>query len=448
MADIELTEAQTEIYEILSAVDSMSKKKLGAQLKKPIRSLSSPLKALVDRGVLVTDDYGDYAIAAGVREEVEDGYVSVPSVNDEPEPVVPLVATASAIDDEQVEEQGDDLYSEYWTQHPEELVTFYGDEGLDALKRHALTSAMHAAVGVGQKALEAALHWYDIDEDVRRDPTALMRALEDAGVKHNLVGRIARETFLPEKQYGSYLQSDSDPFIDRGRPAKRRRAPLRGRQARGGYTDDEYDEYSDDEFNRSPPARTRHQSRSHDDDMPWWAENLMRRMDVLDSGGGAVIRGADSDYSSEIQTRFDEQNVVISQMRETLSEHETERKISGAIRPLVDKIAGLEKHDPAIKSGMTDDQFKMQTEKEIFQDISTSVENTVSSVVEPVLEGIAEVQRMQSMREIIALEHQDKVPPGTYLKYMSGGGGGDDEITKNRVTNTIDKIKNKTRGTV
>lgn len=475
MADVELTELQTRIYEVMVDVESISKKKLSTTLDMQVRSLSSPLKALVDRGVLVTDEYGDYSIAAGVREEVEEGYVSVPAQKPAPEPAV-IVDTPEEV----VEE---DLYGEYWKRHPEELVTFHGEEGLDALKRHSLTEAMKNAVGVGQKALDSVLHFFDIDEEVRRDPPTLMRALEDAGVKHNLVGRIARETFLPEKQYSAYIPSTTEPFIERGRTPQRQRYSPHVRQAR----EEIYDDPDDYDNERAPRV-----SRDRGDDMPWWAQSLVQRLDALDGGNqmGRSRRGGDqpqvviepvldefgnpipdpnnqgrwlerkviyeppeqsmggqeAGYTPEMKSRFDDMSATIGRLQDTLAEHETERKISSAINPLLDKITGLEKRDPAIKSGMSDTQFQMQTEKEIFQDMSTSVENTVANVIEPLLEGITEVQRMQAMREIIALERQDKVTPGTYLKYMAGGNSGGEAITKDRVGGTIDMIKTKSKG--
>jgi hypothetical protein len=479
MADVELTEIQTSIYEIILEVESISKKKLAAKMKTTLRTISSPIKALVDRGVLVMDEYGDISIAAGVREEFEGGeggYVTVPT---SPEPPAP---PQSAIeDDASVEATGeDDLYSEYWQQHPEELVTFHGEEGMDALKRAALMSAMKSAVGVGQKALEAALHWYDIDDDVRRDPTALMRALEDAGVKHNLVGRIARETFLPEKQFGSYIQGEDVPYIHPGRPTPRRRAQSSGRRPEmddDGFDDDEYHER---------PAASRRRSRSRDDEMPWWAQSLVQRLDAIDGGQQSrgqrseqpqvVIEPVIDEYGNpvpdphnpgqylerkviyeqpgstapesgmvtELKEQLAQNNAALAKMRESLAEHETDRKISSAMTPLLSKIDSLERSNPAQKTGLTDQQFKMTTEKEMLQDVSNSVENTVSAVVEPVLAGVAEVQKMQSMREIINMERADKVAPGTYLKYMAGGEGGGDPITKTRIGNTIDMIKNKT----
>ena len=490
MSDVELTELQTRIYELVVDKESISKKKIATALDTQLRSVSSPIKALLDRGVLVEDEYGEYSIAAGVREEVGNGYVQVPApppVEDIPDDIpAPSSSVEYASTAEFVEENEDeDLYSEYWKQHPEELVTFYGEEGLDALKRHALTEAMKNAVGVGQKALDAALHWYDIDEEVRRDPPTLMRALEDAGVKHNLVGRVARETFLPEKQYSQYIKSDSEPFIDRGRAPHRKAYTPRGRRSRK----ETYDEF-DDEFDDDRAPRTRQATRSRDEEMPWWAQSLVQRMDSLDGGnqmgrnqrGGdqpqAVIEPVLDEYGNPIPdpnnpgqwlerkiiyesaapgagvrdpdmvAQLEEQKSELSKMRDVLESHETERKISSAISPLLDKITGLEKRDPTIKAGMSNEQFKMTTEKEIFQDISSSVENTVSSVIEPILEGIADMQKMQAMREIIDVERRDQVLPGTYLKYMAGDSGGGGDITKERVGGTIDMIKAKSKGGV
>ena len=480
MADVELTELQTKIYELVVDKESISKKKIAAALDMQVRSISSPIKALLDRGVLVEDEYSEYSIAAGVREEVGNGYVQVPSpAAAEPEPSKTTEYAPPAEFVEEIEDE--DLYSEYWKQHPEELVTFHGEEGMDALKRHALTEAIKNAVGVGQKALDSALHWFDIDEEVRRDPPTLMRALEDAGVKHNLVGRVARETFLPEKQYSAYIQSTTEPYIERGREPHRPKYTPRGRRARR-ETFEDFDEDFDDE--RAPRTRRR------DDEMPRWAESLVQRMDALDGAnqmgrnqrGGdqpqAVIEPVLDEYGSpipdpnnpgqwlerkiiyepaergagvrdpEMMAQLEEQKVELNKMRDTLESHETERKITNAISPLLDKITGLEKRDPTVKAGMSNEQFKMTTEKEIFQDISGSIENTVSSVVEPIIEGFADMQKMQAMREVIELERQDKVSPGTYLKYMAGDGATGADITKERVGGTIDMIKSRGKGGV
>lgn len=487
MADVELTELQTRIYEYILEHGQISKKKLATALDTQVRSLSSPLKALVGHGVLVTDEYDDYSIAAGVREDFEEGYVSVPSPSNVPEPTAPPKDDSEQVPEESADPDEENLYSDYWRVHPEELVTFYGEEGLDALKRNALTEAMKNAIGVGQKALNATLHWFDIDEEVRRDPPLLMQALEDAGVKHTLVGRIARETFLPEKQYSAYIPSPTETFIDRGRPPRRNNPTPRGRRVR----EDAYDDFDPDDDGYMPRKQRSTRGQGRGDDTPTWAQRLIQRLDAIDGGGqmrgyqsrdqprtviepvldeygnpvpdpnnpdrwlerkvtydGDVPQGV-SDHKNgredSLREIVEEQSAAITKLRDALAEHETERKISTAITPLLDKISGLERRDPVAKAGMSDAQFKLTTEKEIFQDMSASAENMISNVIEPVVEGLTDVQRMQSMREIIELERQDSVPPGTYLKYMSGGGGGGEDITKARVGSTIDMIKGKTK---
>jgi len=490
VSDVELTELQTRIYDLVKEKGTISKKNIAKHLDMQLRSVASPIKSMLDSGVLVEDEYGEYTIAAGVREELEDGFLSVPSasINDQVDDEATRSPGNTSVSDDgayEGEDDEDDLYSEYWRKHPEELVTYYQEEGLDALKKHALQAALENTPGVGKKALNSALHWFDIDEDVRRDPTALMRALEDAGVKHTVVGRVVRETFLPEKQYSRYLRPETDIIIDRGRPnasPHRHTVPtMRQRYSdRGAMYEDEY-EYS---------PHVRSTTRHRDDEPPAWARHIMSRLDaiemrgspshptggkkaniviepVLDENGNPVpdpnnpgqylerkIVYEPDQTMAQPRTSVPQQDKTVeelraelSRMRELLADHETERKISSAVTPLLDKINNLEKRNPAAKAGMSDAQFKMITEKEIFQDISTSVENTVSNVIEPLLEGLTEVQKMQAMREIIELERQDNVPPGTYLKYMSGGGGGEGEtITKDRVGGALNMIKNKTKG--
>ena len=131
-------------------------------------------------------------------------------------------------------------------------------------------------------------------------------------------------------------------------------------------------------------------------------------------------------------------------MRETLSEHETERKINSAIDPLLGKISRLEQNEPAHKAGLSDEQYKLQTEKEMFQDMSQSIEHTLATVLEPIVAGVQETQRMTALQNIIQLEKSDNAEPGTYLKYLSGTPNGG-EITRERVGGTIDQIKKRTR---
>jgi len=486
MVDVELTELQTKLYDVIKEEDPVSKKTLAKKLDTQVRSISSPLKSMLDSGVIVADEYGDFSIAAGVREETSDGCLSVPSVAISPTEAFGeenLVAESAGEDDED-----DDLFSEYWRKHPEELVTYHQEEGLDALKKRALQSALENTPGVGQKALNSALHWFDIDEDVRMDPTTLMRALEDAGVKHTIVGRIARETFLPEKQYGGYIRAETDIIIDRGRRSPRHRTRIEGRRIKEPNRDEFYDERYEE------PDRYRH-APSNDEEPPWWYHNLMSRIDtvtmdrdnprgreslqpqvvvepILDSHGNPIPNPDNpgqylerklvydspaphaqpqDHYESErlegVMAELDEYKSELVRLRETLAEHETERKINTALDPLLGKIAKLESTEPTRKAGLSDEQYKLQTEKEIFQDVTGSVEHTVTTILKPVMDGLNEMQRMTAMREMIQLEKSEGVEPGLYLKYMmQDGGGGGESISKERVGGTIADIRNRTRG--
>jgi len=483
MVDVELTELQTKLYDAIKENEAISKKNLAKKLDMPLRSISSPVKSMLDSGVIVADEYGDFTIAAGVREEVDDGLLSVPSaavIDDEPDEYESVAGVTEG-------EEDDDLYSEYWQKHPEELVTYYQEEGLDALKKHALQSALVNTPGVGQKALNSALHWFDIDEDVRRDPTALMRALEDAGVKHTVVGRVVRETFLPEKQYSRYIKAETDIIIDRGRKPHRKQTSAVSHR-RG---DAEHDEYYAERYEE--PDRYRHAPRN-DEEPPWWYHNLMSRIDpstggqgnpygqgspqpqvvvepILDSHGNPVpdpnnpgqymerklvydspaphAQSQDpyeSEHLEQVLQKVDSQSAELARLREMLAETETEKKISSALDPLLSKIANLERTEPARKAGLTDEQYRLQTEKEIVQDMTSSVENTVTTIITPILEGLSELQKATAMRDIIQLEKSDGVDPGMYLKYMMPGRHVEETVTKERVDGTIANIRNMTRG--
>lgn len=482
MVDVELTELQTKLYDVLKDTEPISKKNLAKKLAMQIRSVSSPLKSMVDSGVLVTDEYGDYSIGAGVREEDDNGYLSVPAVAlTQPDAFDEDISDAQY--EEEEEEEDDNLFSEYWQKHPEELVTFYQEEGLDALKRSALQSALNNTPGVGAKALNAALHWFDIDEDVRRDPTTLMRALEDAGVKHNIVGRVARETFLPEKQYGSYVRAETDVIIDRRRQPARQRTRVESRR-----NSPDPDDYYDEPY-REPDRRNR--APNNNDEAPWWYHEILSRLNTperreqpwqgspqpqvivepaLDPQGNPIpdpdnpghylerklvydapAQHAPQDpYESErldqVMHTVESQSVELTKLRDVLAEHETEKKISSALDPLLSKIANLERTEPARKAGLTDEQYKLQTEKEIVQDMTSSVENTISTIIKPVLEGLTEMQKATAMRDIIQLEKEDGVDHGTYLKYMLPGARAEEPISQERITGTIANIRNLTNG--
>ena len=506
MSNIEITEKQIQAYNVVKSHDGepVSKKQIAKEQDVQVRQIAPTLRALIDAGILVLDEYGEYLLAAGIKEE-EDGSLTIPTPQATPTTTPSISDQGRA--DEPVDES-DDPNSEYYSLHPEELVTFYQEEGLDILKRRALQDALENTPGVGKKGLEAALHWFDIDEDMRRDPTALMRSLEDAGVPHKIVGRVAREAFLPEKKYARHLKPDTDIIIDRGRPGQGRRDIMINQQPYDGYGYPNQWQPGQGPGQQQPPLshRNRFEPQGPPDmgggQPPWWYNQLMTRFDNMDNTSGQGRRGKNSEpedsriviepvldkhgqpvedpnnpgnylvrkivYEGDSQApvpvqgypgqpgpepehvklmreQLNEQKEELKQFRKAFEDQETERKIYGAIteatNPLIQKINSLERQPPILTGDMTDDRFKLVTEKEIFQDMTGSVKEVMTDVLEPVVQGVQEMQKMAGMREVIDMEKADGVPSGTYLKYMMGSNSSEESITKDRVSGTINRIK-------
>jgi len=155
----------------------------------------------------------------------------------------------------------------------------------------------------------------------------------------------------------------------------------------------------------------------------------------------------ESERLEQVLQKVDSQSAELAHLREILAETETEKKINSALDPLLSKIANLERTEPTRKAGLSDEQYKLQTEKEIVQDVTNSVESTVSNIIAPILEGLTEMQKMQAMRDIIQLEKSEGVDPGMYLKYMMPDkGGGGEKISKARIGGTIADIQRRTQG--
>ena len=506
MSNIELTEPQIQVYNAVKSHgdEPISKKQIAKELDAQVRQISPATKALESAGIFVLDEYGEYLLAAGIKEN-GDGTLSIPTPSAAPT-TTPSIS-GQGKEDEPLDES-DNPNSEYFSLHPEELVTYYQEEGMDILKRNALEQALLHTAGVGKKGLETVLHWYDIDVDVRRDPTMLMRSLEDAGVKHNIVGRIARETFLPEKQFGRYLKPESDVIIDRGRPAQGRRDIMINQQPYDGYGYPNQNQWppGQGQGQQQPPLshRNKYEMQGPPDmaggQPPWWYNQIMTRLDNLDNTqgqgqgrgrnsepedsrvviepvldehgqpvedpnnpgnylvrkiiheGGRQVTPAqgypgqpEPEHVKLMREQLNEQKEELKTFRKVFEDQETERKIYGAITeataPLVQKINSLEKQPVVMAGDMTDERYKLVTEKEIFQDMTGSVKEIMTDVLEPVVMGVQEMQKMAGMREVIDMEKSDGVPSGTYLKYMMSGNTPEEPITKDRISGTINKIK-------
>lgn len=71
-----------------------------------------------------------------------------------------------------------------------EIVAQHGWEGLQFLGRRIVEKYIQNAPGLGEKTSEWILNLWDADENIRRDPNSLHRALLDAGAKPNIAYRI------------------------------------------------------------------------------------------------------------------------------------------------------------------------------------------------------------------------------------------------------------------
>lgn len=112
---------------------------------------------------------------------------------------------------------------------PEELVAFYGEEGLEMLLEQRLRRLLQAP-GVGQKSRKWIMTQWEADETVRSDFDRLFSLLTDAGVKERIAHRIVSGLIALEERYL--------PILERGPPSvlrRRTRRPMSAFYGRRGY---------------------------------------------------------------------------------------------------------------------------------------------------------------------------------------------------------------------
>lgn len=467
--EVKMTDLQKRIYGVIAEKDGITREDVAKLLDAKVREVTPPIYALIRDGVVAKDDASNtFSAAAGVEEEGENIYI-VSKEEEEPD------------------------FGDYT---PEELVTFYGSEGIDYLKRKALVDALKAVPGVGAKSEVCILHIFDADLDVRVEPTELMKALEDCGIKKALLGRIVREVFLVEKLYGSYLKEGSDIVIDQ----RRRRVNREGRTfiRDTGYERERERGHRLNDPNYGDDLDYRDRERDVDERPPRWYSELKERLGeakgrtsaapkpyatvepVLDKHGKPVedpnnpghylekrvIYSDDGDddvrsRSRRFQSRFDEgddtgaRGVVtktdkeiealrdeVAKLRDLLQEHETDKKIDSAVGPLMDKIHALESRKSGSSTGapLSDTQFKAQSERETIELITETAERNVERMLSPIVEAQGALQKFQMLQQVIMMEKLERVPSGTYLKYLSPV---PEDISKDRVQDTLKKLRGK-----
>lgn len=398
MIKIDLIEFQRDVFDCVNAAGKATKQDIAEELDDSVHRVNSTVMGLLNAGVLVetkTNTGVKISIRGGVK--IGDGdTIFVPPRSDD----------------------NDTVWEDYT---PEEMVALFGNEGMDELKRRALTEALANAPGVGKKSAEYALHLFEADEDIRRDPTHLLSALKDSGIKDAILNRIVREVFLVEKKYSEYNKQKSTvaiPGINSN--------PERERDLDIGFRAEDFDhrkDYGRGGMNSNRRFREAGFSDHGMDDPPWWVERLLNN-------------GSHSD--PEKKRMADK----IDELESALHEKEIKVAITDATSPLMERISNLESRK-ASAGTLTDAQYKAQTEKEIFEDLSGTIESTIGNAVKPIIEAQEVQVKLQTLNSIRSMEKADGVPAGTYLKYMSGEG---EEVTQGQVNKTIDYLKEKASG--
>lgn len=461
--EVKMTELQKRIYDIIAEREGVTKEEVAEALDAKTREVTPPIYALVRDGVVAKDDATNtFSVAPGVEEEGGKIYI---------------------ISKEEEEANFDDYT-------PEELVSYYGKEGIDHLKRKALFSALEKIPGVGAKAKECSLHFFDADVDVRSEPTMLLKALEDCGAKKALLGRIVREVFLVEKLYGSYLKEGDDIVID-----QRRRSGERGTHT---FLRDDYRGHGRDAVGYREPEGYGH----GDERSPRWFDDLKEKLGrsrfaetssaapkpiamiepVLDAKGkpvedpnnpghylekklvysddgddyGGATRSSrrqsrfgedDDEYRGRSRGKIEKDNSIealrdeVAKLKDLLHEHETDKKIVDAVSPLMEKINALEsRRGSSTGTPLTDTQFKAQAERDTIELIAETAERNVERMLSPIIEGQGALQKFQMLQQVIMMEKTEGVPSGTYLKYLSPV---TEDISEVRVQDTLKKLRGK-----
>ena len=396
MIKIDLIEFQRDIFDCVNAAGKTTKQDVADELDTSVHKVNSTVMGLIRSGVLSENE-----TKTGKKISIRDGV----RINDDDVVLVPPLPE-----------------EEPWKDYtPEEMVALFGNDGMDELKRRALTDALANAPGVGKKAAEYALHLFEADEDIRRDPTHLLSALKDSGVKDTILNRIVREVFLVEKKYSEYNKQKSTvaiPGINSN--------PERERDLDIGFHAEDFDHrrnYGRSEMIRDKRYREAGSSDRGMEDPPWWVDRLLNN-------------------KSNDDPEKDKMAAEINDLKSALHEKDIKVAITDATTPLMERISSLETRK-ADDGNLTDAQYKARTEKEIFEDLSGTMENAMRNAVKPIIEAQEVQVKLQTLNSIRSMEKADGVPPGTYLKYMNEEG---EEVTQGQVNKTINFLKEKAGG--
>ena len=97
---------------------------------------------------------------------------------------------------------------------PEQLVSLYGREGLDKLKRKQLEKSLRAAPKVSSSQINWVLYRWDTYSRCREDAGELFRVIhEEAGINERIANAIVQSVFSIEAQYGHLLARSGQPVF-------------------------------------------------------------------------------------------------------------------------------------------------------------------------------------------------------------------------------------------
>lgn len=123
-----------------------------------------------------------------------------------------------------------------------EMVAFYGEEGLDRVKRERLSRLLeHSPESVSAKSRDWIMDQWDTNETVRRSPNELFRALRDSGVKEPICHRIVTSLISLENEYADVLDNRMPTYYG-GRTPRREGGAYYPEREYGGYEPPYYEQ--------------------------------------------------------------------------------------------------------------------------------------------------------------------------------------------------------------
>jgi len=152
---------------------------------------------------------------------------------------------------------------------PEQLVSLYGREGLDKLKKGLLEKSLRAAPNVKRSQVEWVLYRWDTYSRCREDPQELFRVLhEEAGINERIANAIVQSVFSLESQYAHILARRGEPVYIRG-PRYEERVPEYIYE-RPGIQQPPRFEYPQRPQLPGPPAVTEYYTPPYARERPWY----------------------------------------------------------------------------------------------------------------------------------------------------------------------------------